>query len=274
MTKRLLLWLCVTWIPVCAAARSRAVQPPGSFPAPASLMWIAAHPDDEAVVAPLLAFWCRDQRVRCSMVVFTRGEAGQCLRSDGCLPDVASVRSAEAGAASEYFGADSILFRYPDGGGRLPPSWAGGNAPADTIARLSDFIDAVSPDIILTFDPRHGTTCHPDHRAVGNIVLDAAKRARHQAQVYLLETRVTFSADPFAIHFTPADPEALVFDATSTLNFTRGPAWNAVIDDMQRHSSQFDGTFIRAAQNVPSSEHRVYLAPAEATLQRSGESCR
>ena len=93
-------------------------------------MWIAAHPDDEVLVAPLLARWCGDGRARCSLLTATRGEAGACLRPDGCLPDLASVRSAEAGSSSRYFGANAILLSLPDGGGAVPPPWdidAGGS---------------------------------------------------------------------------------------------------------------------------------------------------
>ncbi|HXH39885.1 MAG TPA: hypothetical protein VNN08_14745, partial [Thermoanaerobaculia bacterium] len=45
-----------------ATARTRAVLHPSSLPAPPSVMWIAAHPDDEAIAAPLLGKWCREER--------------------------------------------------------------------------------------------------------------------------------------------------------------------------------------------------------------------
>jgi len=40
-----------------SSARDRAVRHPGRIPIPSSVMWIGAHPDDEAAVAPLLAMW-------------------------------------------------------------------------------------------------------------------------------------------------------------------------------------------------------------------------
>ena len=56
------------------------------LPAPGSVMWIAAHPDDEVLVAPLLARWCGDGHARCSLLVATRGEAGACRLPGGCRP--------------------------------------------------------------------------------------------------------------------------------------------------------------------------------------------
>ena len=130
-----------------ADARVRAVRPPGAFPMPGSVMWIAAHPDDEAVAAPLLAKWCREDEARCSFVVLTRGEAGTCVLADGCLPDVRSVRSSEAAAASELFRAESVLLRYPDGGGVLSPEWDQVTGDHyDVVGKIASHIEAFSPD--------------------------------------------------------------------------------------------------------------------------------
>jgi LmbE family N-acetylglucosaminyl deacetylase len=258
-----------------AAARGRVVQHPGPLPAPTSVLWIAAHPDDESVAAPLLASWCRNEHARCAFLLFTRGELGQCLRADGCLPDIATVRSSEAGAASQYFGAQSHHLTLPDGGGSTPPSWSleTGDQTA-LVLEVSKYIEGFAPELILTFDPRHGTTCHPDHRAVGEIVLAALKLLAKPPQVYLLETRVTYAAEPFAITFSPAIQDAIRFDAARSLASENGPAWNAVIADMQRHPSQFDSTWIGAASNVPATERAVFIAPLAVALSGAvGQPC-
>jgi LmbE family N-acetylglucosaminyl deacetylase len=238
------------------------------------MMWIAAHPDDEALVAPLLARWCRDGHARCSLLVATRGEAGPCLRPDGCLPDLASVRSAEAGAASQYFGANAILLSLPDGGGSAPPTWDinAGASPA-LVATIARFIQAEAPELVFTFDPRHGTTCHPDHRAIAAIVLEAVKLLSAPPAVYLLETRLDVDAQPLALHFRSAAAAAIRFDANEPLAATGGPAWNAVTADMERHPSQFDAAWLAAASNVPSADRAVYLAPAAAILDQPASTC-
>lgn len=251
-------------ISLSATARVRAVQHPGSIPSPRSVLWIAAHPDDEAVAAPLLAAWCNDQHARCGMLIMTRGEAGACLKPEGCVPELATVRSAEAGAVSRYFSADLILLSVPDGGVASAP------ALVETVAA---YINAFSPEVILTFDPRHGTTCHPDHRAIGAIAHEAAARVSPQPTVYFLETRMSVTADPLTLHFSSASPGAYAYDANTVLASTREPAWNAVIDDMQRHVSQFDASWIAAVQKVSPSERAVFIAPAESALSQSIAPC-
>lgn len=272
MSLRIALFVSLSVLSFAATAKVRAVQHPPPVPAPASVLWIAAHPDDEAVAAPLLAYWCREQKARCTFLVMTRGDSGVCLRTGGCLPDVASVRAAEAGAASQYFGAASILLTYADGGGVEPPQWATSGQP-DPTTLVTDLIAAVRPELILTFDPRHGTTCHPDHRAIASIVLNAVRRLPYTPQLYLLETRVGIAAGLQTIEFSTASPQAIRFDANQLLTFTGAPAWSSVIHDMERHPSQFDATWISAIERVPASQRAIYLAPAAAILAQPVGAC-
>jgi len=237
-------------------------------------MWIAAHPDDEVLVAPLLARWCRDGRAHCTLLVATRGEAGPCLLAGGCLPDLASVRSAEAGASSRYFGADAILLSLPDGGGAASPPWdidAGGSA--ELVATIAGFIRAEAPELVLTFDPRHGTTCHPDHRAIAEIVLESVKLLPAPPLVYFLETRLEVGTQPLVLRFRSAAPAAIHFDANLPLVATGGPAWNAVAADMERHPSQFDAPWLEAVSRAPAADRAVYLAPASTILQQPASTC-
>jgi LmbE family N-acetylglucosaminyl deacetylase len=223
---------------VSSSARDRAVQHPLT---PRSVLWIAAHPDDELLVAPLLSRWCRDEGARCTFLILTRGEAGICRLANGCTPDIASVRAAEAASASQLFHANLILLTLPDGGGASPPAW-----PDDLPITIAKYIEAVHPDLILTFDPRHGTTGHPDHRATGAAVVEAVDDC---TLVWLLETLVDTSP---SLRFRPATNAAIRFEGS----------WSAIIEDMQRHPSQFDARWIAAVQGVPESDRAVYIAPA------------
>lgn len=46
------------------------------------------------------------------------------------------------------------------------------------------------PDVILTFDPRHGTSCHPEHRAAGQAAMNGVVAYPFdQSKVFLLTTR-------------------------------------------------------------------------------------
>ena len=247
---------------------------PWSVPAPASVLWIGAHPDDEAIAAPLLARWCREGRARCSMLVATRGERGPCLLPAGCLPDLATVRSAEALASAEFFGAELFLLTLPDGGGAAPPPWAPGTPGAsDVVARLAAFLRAGAPELVLTFDPRHGATCHPDHRAIGELALSAVALLDAPPHVFLLETRVEVETDPPAFRFSPGAEGAIRYDANEPLPSTEGPAWGAIGADMERHPSQFDGGWRAAVLRVPEFDRAVFLAPAAEILRKTVSAC-
>jgi LmbE family N-acetylglucosaminyl deacetylase len=254
--------------------RSRAVQHPSNIPSPPSVLWIAAHPDDEALAAPLLGKWCREEHARCAFLIMTRGEAGSCLRPNGCEPDLASVRSAEAGSAAQYFGADLILLTYPNTAGVTKPVWrtSSGDRP-DVVQTVATYIEAFHPALLLTFDPRHGTTCHPDHMETGSIVLDAVKRLSYEPDVYLLETRVTFTFDPLVLHFAPASRGLQRYDAREILPSTQMPAWSEIMRDMERHPSQFNESALTAIQNVPLTDRAVYFAPAKSILDQNVAGC-
>ncbi|HET7436498.1 MAG TPA: PIG-L family deacetylase [Thermoanaerobaculia bacterium] len=237
-------------------------------------MWIAAHPDDEAVVAPLLAKWCIDDHARCSFLVLTRGEAGDCLLPNGCHPDLATVRSAEAAAATQYFHADSILLTLPNESAFGLPDWReSSSGRPDVVAQVAALIEAVHPALILTFDPRHGTTCHAEHMETGAIALEAVERLSFTPDVYLLETRLSFTSEPFGIGFDRADVAAQRFDANQMLPFTGRAAWEEVTSDMDRHPSQFNAEWIAAVAATPASDRAVYIERASVALGRAVFAC-
>ena len=246
----------------------------GRLPAPASVMWIAAHPDDEALAAPLLARWCGDGHARCSLLTATRGEAGPCLRPDGCLPDLASVRSAEAGASSQYFGANAILLSLPDGGG----------VAAAAVGHRRGRISGPRRDD-RGVHPGRGARARPHVRptprndvpsgppSIAAVVLEAVKLLSAPPAVYLLETRLEVDAQPLVLRFRSAAPGAIRFDANEPLAATGGPAWNAVAADMERHPSQFDAAWLAAVSSMPAADRAVYLAPASTILQQPASTC-
>ena len=166
--------------------------------------------------------------------------------------------------ASELFHATLILLTLPDGGGANPPSWAIPNAP-ELISTVAGLMEAFRPELVLTFDPRHGTTCHPDHRAIGAVVLEAVKRLSFEPKLYLLETRIEIAATPFALRFTSATAAAERIDAKTT--------WNAIGADMRRHPSQFDDAWLTAVEQVPAEDRAVYIAPAESAMLGAVATC-
>lgn len=246
---------------------------PPLLPGAHSILWVGAHPDDEVLVAPLLARWCLDEQLRCTFLVFTSGEKGKCLLPGGCLPNLATVRRAEMRNVARFYGARLVHWTLPDGAGQ-----ADGSAPAwDTargghralIAAIGREIDAAGADVVLTLDPFHGSTCHVDHRAVGSLVSEAIQAASSHPTLYFLETRWEVKTSPLVLSSRPAAPltaGAFAFDANLTRGTPPRPAWMALVDDASRHPSQFDQEWLRALSRVPAARRAIYLAPADLLL--------
>ncbi|HUP63977.1 MAG TPA: PIG-L family deacetylase [Thermoanaerobaculia bacterium] len=244
-----------------------------------SLVWVAAHADDEVIVAPLLASLCVERRGKCTVIILTRGEKGVCLLSGGCDPSLSAVRSAEAGLSSQYFGADLVLLNLADGGGGdngLAGGWEeemGGREPL--LRMLAAYIAAAGADAVLTYDPRHGTTCHGDHRAVGRLVGEALARIAEPPPLYYVETRIDVNPEGPAISFAPAGPMApgFAFDANRELAGLGHSGWDALIRAMRIHRSQFDEGWIQAARAVPHNRRAVWVVPAGVALEMEVSSC-
>ena len=246
----------------------------GAIP-PGTVLWIGAHPDDEVLLAPLLGALCSTGRHGCALLVATRGENGACRLAGGCHPDLATVRGAEMRAAARLFRARLLQGSLPDVVGPGPAgvrdAWtaAAGGAEA-LLERLAGAIDSVAPQAIITFDPRHGTTCHNAHRAIGRLVLRAlALLHAPPPAVFLLESRVRIAPGGASIRFsaaTPGDPRLLRFDANALVPRPDGAGtdWDYLLADARRQPSQFDATFLASLLAVPPRQRHVYLLDAAA----------
>jgi LmbE family N-acetylglucosaminyl deacetylase len=240
---------------------------------PCTVLWVGAHPDDEVLLAPLLGELCGEGRHRCALVVATRGENGACRLPGGCHPDLATVRTAEMQAAARLFRARVLQGSLPDVFGPDPAAvrraWADAAGGEDQLLdRLAGAIDGVAPQTIISFDPRHGTTCHNAHRAIGRLVLRAVERLSQPApEVFLLESRVRIAPGGASIRFSsaaPGDPELLRFDGNTPLRLGPGTAWDFLLADARLQPSQFDATFLSSLLAVPPTHREVYLLPAAA----------
>lgn len=251
-------------------------SPPGDALAaisPGTVLWIGAHPDDEVLLAPLLGALCIEGTHPCALLVATRGENGACRLPGGCHPDLGTVRSAEMRAAAKLYRAHLLQGSLPDVFGPDPgavrQAWAAAEGGEDLLlGRLAGAIAGVAPRTIITFDPRHGTTCHNAHRAIGRLVLRAIERLNQPApEVFLLESRVRIAPGGTSIRFSsaaPGDPELLRFDANAPRRPGPGTVWDFLLDDARRQPSQFDATFLASMLAVPVTHRDIYLLPAAA----------
>lgn len=141
-----------------------------SWASPQRILVILAHPDDpEFFCGASIARWVK-QGHQVSYCLLTQGDKGGSDRS--VSPQLlAETRILEQGAAAARLGVKSVEFLdYPDG--YLVPS-------LETRKAVTRVIRKHRPDILVSCDPENifpsGTyrINHPDHRAAGQIVVDA-----------------------------------------------------------------------------------------------------
>lgn len=136
-----------------------------------SVLVMTAHPDDADVHGGgAVAGWVDEGR-EVHYVLFTSGDKGH---HDPTMTrdEVIALRRAEQRAAAATLGVQRVTFlEYEDGA----LAWAG----ADLAAAGTRLIREERPEVALTHDPftgpppYHEYQLHPDHRAVGEAVLDA-----------------------------------------------------------------------------------------------------
>ena len=130
---------------------------------------VLAHPDDpEFFCGATIAKWAKaGKQVRyCMLTCGDKGSDDPKMTHD----ELCAIRHAEQTNAARVLGVtDLVWLNYPDG--ELVPS-------LETRLRVAREIRKYRPDIVVTCDPnlmytRFGAINHPDHRAAGQIALDA-----------------------------------------------------------------------------------------------------
>lgn len=179
------------------------------------ILWFGAHPDDEIPASALLHNLCHRTDVDCKIVSLTDGGNGSCLKTKGCYPNLVDVRRMEFQNSAEILSATSEILNLNDGfaGYQGHPSdsdlvlsnWVnqtGGTASLKSL--IGNQIQTYQPDIVFTFDPRHGTTCHPDHMATARLTaIVAMESGVSPDQIFLLQS--VLAADSHGVGYRPFD---------------------------------------------------------------------
>jgi len=144
-------------------------MPNDRLPTPERVLVVAAHPDDiEFGAAGTVARWV-DEGAEVRYLLMTRGDKG----SDNPSADpaaLAAMRETEQRAAASEIGVAVVDFLdEPDG--QVEPSLR-------LRERVTRAIRAFQPEIVMSHDPtvlfvNNEWINHPDHRAVGTVVVDA-----------------------------------------------------------------------------------------------------
>jgi LmbE family N-acetylglucosaminyl deacetylase len=143
-----------------------------------NLVAIFAHPDDERIVAPILARYAREGH-NVYLVVATDGAMGVTAHAKIPAGDsLVAIRAEETRCATRALGIrPPILLGHPDAG-------LASFAALDSLRRdLVRLVTELRPDAILTFGPEGGTG-HPDHRLVGDVVTEIVQASATEIPLY------------------------------------------------------------------------------------------
>jgi LmbE family N-acetylglucosaminyl deacetylase len=225
---------------------------------PQRVLWVGAHPDDEGYyAAPVLGHLCRDLQGTCTLLVVTDGSTGSCRVPAGCPPDLGTFRRAEMVRAAAVYNARLEQLTWPPG--PYPSEtqvdltrWSTAAGGTDRLlATIRGVIDRVDPEVLLTFDPRHGGSCHAEHRVVAALTLEALRLSGRRPLVLVSEGS---SPPPRFL-----DARLLQFDATTPSATTGTDAWGFVTMGLAQHPSQVTPAELSGFTNAPVPTRRVYF---------------
>lgn len=129
-----------------------------------SVLYIAAHPDDENT--KLLAYLANERRFRTGYLSLTRGDGGQNLIGDDQGIDLGLIRTQELLSARRLDGAEQFFSRAFDFGFSKNPEealriWGHDKILSDVVWVIRKF----RPDVIITRFPTTGEGGHGHHTA-------------------------------------------------------------------------------------------------------------
>ena len=154
----------------------------------ARVMWCAPHPDDEALIGPILAKSSLAYGNPLFFLVLTHGEGGECCRPEGCQPDLATVREREMERVAELYHAElrhEHFFNAPLPVESFPKRheiadiWMAQKDPAVVCAET---IRSFRPDILFTFEPNNGFTGHPEHQLTARFAAAGVRMAADESK--------------------------------------------------------------------------------------------
>jgi LmbE family N-acetylglucosaminyl deacetylase len=200
---------------------------PGEWEKPQKILVILAHPDDpEFFCGATLARWATAGHL-IHYFLLTNGNkgGGPDMTPDQLVP----LRQSEQNKAARLIGIKSVKF-FGLEDGYLVPS-------LDLRREVVRLIRVEKPDILVTCDPTllyswFGRVNHPDHRATGQIVLDAVFPAAGNIHFFpeLVEKEGLQPHTPREVWVSLASNPTVTLDVTDT--------WEIKINALKEHKSQ------------------------------------
>ena len=184
-----------------------------------TLLFVHAHPDDEALLTAGTMARAVAEGHRVILVMATDGAAG--LSSSGLSPNLAMHRAAELQVSADALGVSRVVhLGYADSGllGDVPGSFVA--TGCFTIGRsLAGIIDDEEADVVVGYDPTGGYG-HPDHVHVHRSVRTAMQLCARQPLLF----EATLPREPIVravhaaarLHLTPSTFDPHEFDSAWT----------------------------------------------------------
>lgn len=156
-----------------------------------SVLYIAAHPDDENTA--MLAYFAGGRQLRTAYLSLTRGNGGQNLIGPEQAPLLGVIRTQELLAARALDGAEqyftrAVDFGYSKSAEESLARWGHEEVLADVVRVLRTF----KPDVVITRFPASGDAGHGHHTASAILAAEAfaaaGDPARFPDQVSVLGT--------------------------------------------------------------------------------------
>ncbi|MCB0746670.1 MAG: PIG-L family deacetylase, partial [Ignavibacteriae bacterium] len=137
-----------------------------------SVLYIAAHPDDENTGA--LAYFSQGKKYRTGYLALTRGDGGQNLIGSETGEQIGIIRTQELLEARKIDGAEQFFTRAIDFGYSKSPEetfefWGKDNILSDVVWVIRNF----RPDVIITRFPPDGSGGHGHHTASAMLAKEA-----------------------------------------------------------------------------------------------------
>jgi LmbE family N-acetylglucosaminyl deacetylase len=197
--------------------------------APQNILVILAHPDDpEFFCGATLAKWAREGHP-ITYLLLTCGDKGfnPATHPEMTPENLCGIRHEEQQNAAKVIGAQAVHFMDLQDGYLTP-----------TLDLRRDIVREIrrhKPDILVTCDPQNLFAAyginHPDHRACGQVVLDA---------VFPAAGNVAYFPELLAQGFQPHMPKEVWCSLTSQPNTTVDvtETWNVKLKGILEHKSQ------------------------------------
>lgn len=252
-----------------------------------SILFVGAHPDDESASMAMMAEACLHGGATCHFTVVSEEKSYGCYLTIGLADphECTRLRRAEmlesaalAGGTVEFYGWEEYFFSHNQAGlERNLDDWAADIGGRDAlVARFRQTLDEKKPDVVISLDPRHGTSCHPNHRAATLLLMEAisALPAAARPEVffennfYVVARMDEETAAGFmngGIYAWPDDPSPLHwYDASKVLPDGR-QAYDYMVASLKAHATQYpdiaDGSL---TPDPPAALRRIpYVKPAD-----------